>query len=136
MAAILFGSAPGLGQIATAELSGNVLDSTGAAIPNAHVTAINVATSIAHTIISGKSGEYVITDLPPGDYTLTVEATGFRKLEQTGVSLQVNQQARVDLKLEVGQTAETVNVTGRPPLLQTEASSVGTVVNQQLVNQL
>jgi Carboxypeptidase regulatory-like domain len=123
-------------QIATAELSGNVLDSTGAAIPNANVTATNVATSIAHTAVSGKSGEYVITDLPPGDYTLTVEASGFRKLEQTGVSLEVNQQARVDLALQVGQAAETVSVTGHPPLLEAESSSVGTVVNQQLVNQL
>ena len=72
----------------------------------------------------------------PGDYTLTVEASGFRKLEQTGVSLQVNQQARIDLALQVGQTAETVSVTGHPPLLESESSSVGTVINQQLVNEL
>ena len=78
----------------------------------------------------------MITDLPPGDYTLTVEAAGFRKLVQTGVSLQVNQQARVDLTLQVGQTAETVSVTGHPPLLDSESSSVGTVINRQLVNEL
>ena len=123
-------------QMASAELSGNVLDSSGAAIPNATITATNVETTIAHKTISGKSGDYVLTDLPPGDYTLTVEAPGFRKLEQTGISLQINQQARVDLPLQVGQAAETVSVTGHPPLLESESSSVGTVINQQLVNEL
>jgi hypothetical protein len=123
-------------QIAAAELEGTVVDSSGAAVPDAAVTAINVETAIAHKTVSGKNGEYVITDLPPGDYTLTVEASGFRKLEQKGVSLQVNQQARVDLPLQVGQTAETVSVTGHPPLLESESSSVGTVINQQLVNEL
>jgi hypothetical protein len=123
-------------QIATAELEGNILDASGAAVPNATVTATNVGTAIAHKTVSGKNGEYVLTDLPPGDYTLTVEAPGFRKLEQTGVSLQVNQQARLDLPLQVGQAAETVSVTGHPPLLESESSSVGTVINQQLVNEL
>lgn len=123
-------------QIATAELSGNVLDASGAAVPNATVTATNVETAIAHKTVSGKNGDYVLTDLPPGNYSLTVEAPGFRKLEQTGVELQVNQQARVDLPLQVGQTAETVSVTGHPPLLESESSSVGTVINQQLTNEL
>ncbi len=123
-------------QVASAELSGNVLDATGAAVPNATVTATNVDTSIARTTVSGKSGDYVITALPPGNYNLTAEAPGFRKLEQTGVSLQINQQARVDLALEVGQTAQTVQVTGHPPLLEAESSSVGTVINQQSVNEL
>src|SRR6202453_2899139 len=135
-AAILLVGSRCSAQVASAELSGDVLDATGAAIPNATVTAVNVATSISRSTVSEKSGDYVITALPPGDYTLTVEAPGFRKLEQTGVSLQINQQARVDLTLQVGQTAETVSVTGHPPLLEAESSSVGTVVNQQLVNQL
>jgi hypothetical protein len=123
-------------QISSAELSGTVVDSTGAAVLNATVTAINVDTTIVHKTVSEKGGDYVLTDLPPGNYTLTVEAPGFRKLEQTGVSLQVNQQARLDLALQVGQTAETVSVTGHPPLLEAESSSVGTVINQQLVNEL
>jgi hypothetical protein len=123
-------------QIASAELSGNVLDSSGAAVPNATVTAINVETSIVHTTASEKGGDYVLTSLPPGNYTLTAEAPGFSKLEQTGISLQINQQARVDLTLKVGQTAQTVQVTGHPPLLEAESSSVGTVINRQLVNEL
>ena len=74
-------------QVASAELIGNVLDATGAAVPNATVTATNVDTTIARTTVSGKSGDYVITALPPGNYNLTAEAPGFRKLEQTGVCL-------------------------------------------------
>jgi len=123
-------------QIASAELSGNVLDSSGAAVPNAVVTAINVETSIVHTTATEKGGDYVITSLPPGNYTLTAEAPGFSKLEQTGIILQINQQARVDLTLQVGQTAQTIQVTGHPPLLEAESSSVGTVINRQLVNEL
>jgi hypothetical protein len=129
VAAIFLVCSPCPAQIASAELSGNVLDASGAAVPNANITARNVETTIAHTTVSGKNGDYVLGDLPPGDYTVTVEATGFRKLEQTGVSLQVNQQARIDLALQVGQTAETVSVTGHLPLLESESSSVGTVIN-------
>jgi hypothetical protein len=136
MAAILLAGLRCPAQVASAELSGSVIDSSGAVVPNATVTATNVETSIAHTVPSGKSGDYVIPSLPPGNYTLTAEAPGFSKLEQTGIVLQINQQARVDVTLKVGQTAETVNVTGHPPLLEAESSSVGTVINRQLVNEL
>jgi hypothetical protein len=123
-------------QVATAELTGSVLDSSGASIPNTKVEAKDTSTNILHRAMSDKSGIYVLTLLPPGTYTVTVESPGFRKLVQTGVALQVNQEAKIDFKLEVGQQTETVEVTGQPPLLQTEASSLGTVVNQRLVNEL
>jgi hypothetical protein len=123
-------------QVASAELSGNVLDASGAVVPNATVTATNVDTSIVHTTATGKAGDYVLPSLAPGNYTLIAEAPGFSKLEQTGISLQINQQARVDLTLQVGQTAQTVQVTGHPPLLEAESSSLGTVINRQLVNEL
>jgi len=61
---------------------------------------------------------------------------GFRKLVQSGLSLQINQQARLDLTLQLGQVSETVEVTAQTPLLESESSSLGTVVNEQLVNQL
>jgi hypothetical protein len=136
MAAILLVGPKCQAQAASAELSGNVVDSTGAAVVGATVTALNVETGIVHNTTSQKGGDYVLTSLPPGKYTLSVEASGFSKLEQTGIDLQVNQQARVDLALKVGQAAETVSVTGHPPLLESESSSVGTVINQQLVNEL
>jgi Carboxypeptidase regulatory-like domain/TonB dependent receptor len=134
--AVLLISSRSFAQVATAELSGTVMDSSGAVVTNAKVTARNVATNIAHSTVSGKSGDYVLTDLPPGDYTIAVDATGFRKLEQGGISLQINQQAQLNLTLQVGQATEVVQVTGHPPLLETESSTVGTVVNKQLVNDL
>jgi len=136
IAVILLLSLRGFGQATTAELSGTVQDASGAVVPGAQVIANNIATNIAHSTISEKSGHYVLGQLPPGDYTLTVEAKGFSKLVQTGLSLQVNQQAQLDLTLKVGAQTETVEVVSQAPLLESESSSVGTVIGQQMVNQL
>lgn len=134
-ATILLAS-PCAAQVASAELSGTVLDSSGAVVSGAKVTATSLATNAARSSESGRDGGYFLTQLAPGDYTINVEANGFRKLVQTGLNLQINQQARLDLTLQVGQLADTVEVTGQPPLLEAESSSLGTVVNEQLVNQL
>jgi len=123
-------------QLTSAELNGTVMDASGAVVPGAKVTATRIATNTVHGTVSGKSGEYVIPALPPGDYTVTVDAPGFRTLVHSGVSLQISQQATVNLTLEVGQASETVEVTGTPPLLQAQSSSLGTVVNEKLVNEL
>ena len=123
-------------QVTSAELIGTIRDASGAVIPNAKVTANNIATDVSHSTVSGNSGDYVLTSLPPGDYTVTVDAPGFRKLVQSGVSLQINQQAEMNLTLQVGQATETVEVTGNPPLLDAQSSTLGTVVGEKLVNQL
>jgi hypothetical protein len=124
------------GQATTATLVGSVLDPSGAAIPSAQVTANNIETNVEHRSVSDKNGDYSIGQLPPGTYTITVEAQGFSKLVQTGVALQVNQQTRMNLTLTIGQQTQQIEVNAAPPLLNTESSSVGTVVGQQLVNQL
>jgi hypothetical protein len=129
-------SVPLSAQVASAELSGTVLDSTGAALPGAKVTATNVGTNVSHDAVSDATGNYVIPLLQPGDYVVTVEASGFKKLLQKGLSLQVNQQAQLNLTLEVGQVSEEISVTAQAPQLQSEASSLGTVVSEKLVNQL
>jgi carboxypeptidase family protein len=123
-------------QVATAELTGTILDSSGAAIGGANIRATNVATNVSRETTSDNTGNYRIPLLPPGDYTVSVEAPGFRKLVQTGITLQINQQARLDLTMQVGQVSETLEVTGQAPLLESESSSLGTVVNQKLVNEL
>lgn len=127
---------PGFSQVATAELTGTVLDTTGAAVANAKITATNVATNLSHDTVSDASGNYIISLLPPGDYTVTAEAAGFRRLVQSGLILQINQQARFDLTMQLGQVSETLEVTAQAPLLESESSSLGTVVNQKLVNEL
>jgi hypothetical protein len=137
LTALIFAACiPVAAQVASSEVSGAILDSTGAAVANAKVTATSLATNLAREAVSDSSGSYIITLLPPGDYTITVEASGFRKLVQSGLSLQINQQARLDLTLQLGQVSETVEVTAQTPLLESESSSLGTVVNEKLVNQL
>jgi len=124
------------GQVATAELSGTVSDATGAAVGGAKVTATNVATNIERSTTTGADGSYIVQLLPPGDYVLTAEASGFRRAVQRGITLQINQQAQIDITLQLGQVSESVEVTAAAPLIQSEASSLGTVVSEKLVNQL
>jgi len=134
---LLFAACLGISaQVASAELSGTIMDPTGAGVANAKVIATNVATGRAHETVSDAAGSYVIPLLPPGDYEISVEAPGFRKLVQRGITLQVNQQAQVNLTMQIGQVAEAVEVTAQAPLLESESSSLGTVINTQLVNQL
>jgi len=123
-------------QVATAELSGTLLDPSGSAVPNGKVIATDVATNLAHEAVVNSSGFYSILLLPPGTYTITAEAAGFRKLVQNNLTLQIAQQARLDLTLQVGDMNQTVEVTAQPPLLESESSSLGTVVNEKLVNDL
>ena len=123
-------------QVATAELSGAVLDATGAAIPNAKITATNVATNVSRQTVTDATGAYRLTLLPPGSYTVSVEAAGFRKLVQSGISLQVSQQARLDLTLQLGPGFGNRRSERSGAVAQAESSSLGTVVNEQLVNQL
>lgn len=129
-------SLPGFAQVASAEVSGAVLDSTGAAVANAKVTVTNKSTNVSRETVTDSNGAYLVNLLQPGDYQLSVEANGFRKLSQSGLTLQVNQQARVDLTLQVGQVNEVVEVSAQAPLLSSESSSLGTVVSEKLVNQL
>ncbi len=123
-------------QVSSAELSGTVLDVTGATLPGAKVTATNAGTNVARGTVSDATGNYVIPLLQPGDYVVTVEATGFKKLVQKGLSLQINQQAQLNLTLQLGQVSEEIQVTAQAPQLQSESSSLGTVVSEKLVNQL
>ena len=77
----------GYGQVASAELSGTVTDATGAAVANAKVTATNVATNIERSTTTETNGNYIIPLLPPGDYILNVEGSGFRKVRSSEASL-------------------------------------------------
>ncbi|MDQ6704988.1 MAG: carboxypeptidase-like regulatory domain-containing protein, partial [Acidobacteriota bacterium] len=123
-------------QTSTAELNGNVTDASGAVVANARVTATNAGTALSRDAVTNETGSYVITLLPPGNYNLSVEAPGFRKTVQNNVELQVNQRAEVNFALQLGQVSETVEVTGSAPLLESQSSSLGTVVNTQLTEEL
>ncbi len=79
----------------------------------------------SHTVNTNESGNYIFADVPPGNYSVTVEMTGFKKEERRDISLLVNTTQRVDLQLQPGNVTETVEVTGAPPALQTDRADTG-----------
>ena len=124
-------------QVSTGEIAGTIADASGAAVPNAKVTATNTETNtVARETITSTDGTYTMTLLPPGAYTITAEASGFRRTVQTGIELQTNQRVKVDLQLQVGQVTETVEVAAHAPLLESQSSALGTVIGQQLIGEL
>jgi hypothetical protein len=134
---ILLAALPVSAQVATAELAGVVADQSGAGIPQARVTVTNSATGIvAREVNTLADGSYVITLLQPGVYSVGVEAQGFRKLMQSGLELQTNQRAKVDLTMQVGQVSDTVEVTAAATQLESQSSSLGAVISQQYVSEL
>lgn len=135
--AILFLAAPMLfAQTPTASLTGYVQDQSGAVIPNSTVTVHNRATGILHTAITDASGEYEILQLSPSLYDVTASAQGFQSEAQAGVILQVDQRARSNFILKVGQVTDSVQVTSQTALTDTDSSSVGTVIDNHAVHEL
>jgi hypothetical protein len=117
----------------SANLYGTVTDAGGAAIPSAKVKVTDVATGVVTNTTSDGSGNYTFPSLAPAEYSVTVEAPGFRTEELKGITLLVNQKAREDVKLQVGSVDSTVEVTTAAPLVDTSSASVGTVIGQQQV---
>jgi hypothetical protein len=132
---LIAGSLPLWGQQATARLLGNVLDPTSAAVAGATVTVTNASTSQKRSVQSSASGEYSISLLPIGEYTMLVQAAGFAPKSLLGIVLQVDQEARFDVTLSLGSTNETVTVQAESALLVTDNSSVGQVIeNKAIIN--
>ena len=98
-------------QINTATIVGSVSDQTGALIPGATVTIENVATQAERTAETDGVGNYSIESLPPGEYNMSVESTGFKRTEQEGVRLFASDRPKIDFVLEVGEVTESVTVT-------------------------
>lgn len=132
----LIAALPLAAQVGTAELTGAVTDSSGAGVAGSRVVAANAATGVTRDAVSDATGVYVLTLLPPGVYNLSVEAQGFRKISQTNVELQVNQRAKIDFALQVGQVSETIEVAGVAPLLESQSSSLGSVIAEKFVGEL
>lgn len=122
-------------QDTNATLGGSVTDPTGAAIPAAKLTLTNNATGFSTTLNSDSSGEYNITNIPPGTYTLTVTATGFQSKIQSGVELVMNQHARLNVTLPVGNAQQTVTVTGETSTIDYSTPTLeGTIAPETLQN--
>jgi hypothetical protein len=123
-------------QLTTATLSGTIADTTGAVVPNAKVTIVNVDTHYTVNAIANDAGYYHAELLPIGKYSITVESTGFQKFVQNNVTLQVNDQARVDAKLEVGGSSQEVTVNDAPPAVNLENATVGRTISTTEVEDL
>src|SRR5688572_24741542 len=123
-------------QVTTADLVGTIRDVSGGVVPGVTVALTNEATGVSRTATTGDGGTYIFTSLQPGRYKLTAEIQGFRKVERTGVELQVNQRAQIDLALELGLVSETVLIVGTAPLLETQSSVLGTVIEEKQVQDL
>jgi len=122
-----------LAQGITGTITGTVTDSTGAAIPGATVTVKDVATNAVHTVTTSDVGSYTVTQLPPGQYNVTVAKATFKGYKQTAITLSIDQVAQINAELTVGGTDQTVEVTSTGPTIQTEDSSVGSVIDSQAI---
>ena len=124
------------GQVDEGSITGTVLDSSGAVIPNAKVTLVNTDQGITLEIKSNSTGGYTFSPVKQGNYTITVTAQGFSKTTQKNVHVDVAQVLQVNVSLKLGAATETVEVTTAPALLQTEEASVGQVIGSAEVNAL
>ncbi|HUB33248.1 MAG TPA: TonB-dependent receptor [Bryobacteraceae bacterium] len=124
-----------MGQLITADILGTVTDSANAVVPNAKVTVVNTATSEQRTVLTTGTGDFVVNLLPPGQYTVTIEATAFKK-SVTNVTLIAGDRARVDAQLQVGEATQTVEVVATTPALQTDSSTLRDAVAAQSVQDL
>src|SRR5688572_6767894 len=122
-------------QVTTGTLVGTVRDSNGI-VPGATVTIREVNRGTSDTYVTDDTGSYTAPFLAPGTYTVETNVQGFRKWIREGVILQVNQRARVDVTLEVGGIEETTTVVAEAPLLRTDSSEVGTVIEERAIKEL
>jgi len=114
------------GQAVSGTLLGTVADTTGATVANAKVTATAVATSTSYESVTNSAGNYTIPNLPPGTYTVTVVAQGFKKVTNQNIDVLINSSTRVDFDVAPGSVSEEVMVTAAPPLLQTDRADIST----------
>ncbi len=135
---ILLGGMSGrlMAQAVSGTILGTVQDSTGAAIAGAPVTILSPETGVTRTAVTNSSGEYDVPSLPPGTYNASAEEKGFKKVSISGIRLNVDQKVRVDLKLEVGEITESIQVQGSAPLVQSDSSELGHTVNEAQVKEL
>jgi hypothetical protein len=128
---LLLSALPSRPQEVTARLSGTVKDSAGGVVPEAALTATNSSTGVVTRTTSGGSGDYVFPALAPGTYTLSAEKAGFTTGVMSGISLNVDQKASLDVVLQVGQVTQSVNVEASAPLVDSTSASLGTVVDER-----
>ena len=135
-AILLFISIAAHAQVTTSTLVGLVRDASNAVIPGATVVATHEGTGVSREGVTDANGEFVFSALPAGPYTVKIELTGFKALENRGMQLGAGQTVRQTFALEVGAMAETVTVAGEAPLIETAASLQSDSLGSQEVREL
>jgi hypothetical protein len=119
-----------------AQVSGLITDPSGAVVPNAKVNIVNKDTGVARSVDSNGEGYYTIPVLPPGRYTMSIQAPGFQTSALDNVKLDVAQNARIDFKLQIGKAEQTVEVSAEAAPINMANGSVGTVIDRTFVGNL
>jgi hypothetical protein len=122
-----------LAQQETATITGEVRDANGSVVPKATITVTNVETNVSIRSETNDQGLYTVPSLKPGPYSMTVEKAGFKKSVRSGVTLQVNQVARLDVNMQVGELTTAVEIVEAATLMETETSSRGSVIDQKKI---
>lgn len=129
LTALLLGDGKAVGQQVTAVITGQVTDPSGAPIVGANVSARDIDRGTVTKTVTNIDGFYNIPRVPIGQYEVRVENKGFQTAVRPAFQLEMNQTARLDFSLKIGQISETVEVTGAAPLLQTETTALGTIID-------
>src|SRR4030095_15124671 len=117
----------------TATITGEVRDANGSVVSKAAITVTNVETNVNIRSENNDQGLYTVPSLKPGSYTISVEKAGFKKSVRSGVTLQVNQVARLDVNMQVGELTTAVEIVEAATLLESETSSRGSVIDQKKI---
>jgi hypothetical protein len=127
---------PAMAQTTTGTISGRVVDSQGAVVGGAAVTVTSATTNVAHAVQTNNDGLYTVPQLLPGTYSVSVVTPNFRKEIRNNLTLQIGQTLDLEFSLSVGATTETVNVTSSAPLVQTQSAAVGSVIDNQKIEEI
>ena len=124
------------GQGSSASIVGTVIDPSGAVVPGFTIVVKNQATGLENSVTTDESGNYLITPLPAGQYSLKGTGSGFKGVTLDNISLAIGDRLRQDMKLEVGAVGESIEVTAQTAALQTDTSSLGSLIEQRAVQDL
>src|SRR5882757_9613104 len=136
VAACLFAIVPNVLAQDTSSLSGAVLDASGAVVPNAKITVHNTATGSERLTNTNESGNFTLSNMQPGSYTVRVESTGFQSVTLDNVNVDPSIGRRVEVSLRPGDVASTVTVEAGANTVQTESGSVGQLITQEQVKSI
>src|ERR1700688_4196046 len=133
---MMFSAHAVMAQSSNASLTGRITDSSKAVTPDAKVIAINTGTRVRYETVTNETGSYYVTNLPPGTYRIEIEKLGFKAVLKSDVILHVQDALEINFEMVLGSASESVTVRGGAPLLDTESSTMGTVVEQRKANEL